>query len=114
MGKGGQNNTYKINGGGKGSACDSVPSRGSADMTRFLLLISRVTFFGGKALVSQYLSAMYSCKGTYIHSMLQEKKVQFFIQIYLFNKNKANLISKGGRDSGKGGANAPPPPPPPK
>jgi hypothetical protein len=35
-------------------------------MTRFLVLISRITFFGGKALVSQYLSAMYSCKGTYI------------------------------------------------
>ena len=78
MGKGGQNNTYKINGGGgKGSARDSAPSRGSGDMTRFLLLISRITFFGGKALVSQYLSAMYSCKGTYIHSMLQEKKIDF-------------------------------------
>ena len=36
-------------------------------MTRFLVLISRITFFfGEKALVSQYLSAMYSCKGTYI------------------------------------------------
>ena len=47
MGKGGQNNTYKINGGGKGSARDSAPSRGSGDMTRFLLFISRITFFGG-------------------------------------------------------------------
>ena len=65
-------------GGGKGSARDSAPSRGSGDMTRFLLLISRITFFGGKALVSQYLSAMYSCKGTYIHSMLQEKKKRLF------------------------------------
>ena len=35
-------------------------------MTRFLVLISRITFLGGKALVSQYPSAMYSCKGTYI------------------------------------------------
>ena len=56
MGKGGQNNTYEINGGGggggKGSERDSVPSRGSGDMTRFLVLISRITFFGGKVLVS--------------------------------------------------------------
>ena len=29
MVKGGQNNTYKINGGGKGSARDSAPSRGA-------------------------------------------------------------------------------------
>ena len=51
--RGGQNNTYKINGGGgggKGSACDSAPSRGSGDMTRFLLLISRITFFGGESI----------------------------------------------------------------
>ena len=50
--RGGQNNTYKINGGGggggKGSARDSAPSRGSGDMTRFLVLISRITFLGGK------------------------------------------------------------------
>ena len=65
-------------GGGKGNARDSAPSRGSGDMTRFLVLISRITFFGGKTLVSQYLSAMYSCKGTYIHSMLQEKKLTFY------------------------------------
>ena len=56
MVKGGQNNTYKINGGGggggggKGSAHNSVPSRGSGDMTRFLVLISRITFFGGESI----------------------------------------------------------------
>ena len=77
MGKGGQNNTYKINGGAKGVHAIVRLLGGSGDMTRFLLLISRITFFGGKALVSQYLSAMYSCKGTYIHSMLQEKKIDF-------------------------------------
>ena len=59
-------NKWGGGGGGKGSARDSAPSRGSGDMTRFLVLISRITFFRGKALVSQYLSAMYSCKGTYI------------------------------------------------
>ena len=72
MGKGGQNNTYKINGGGggggKGSARNSAPSRGSGDMTRFLVLISRITFWGGGGgSISITVSiCMYSCKGTYI------------------------------------------------
>ena len=55
MDMGGQNNTYeKTRGGGeggKGSERDSVSSKGSGGMTRFLVLISRIT----KALVSQYL-----------------------------------------------------------
>ena len=53
MGKGGAKQYLQNKwggGGGKGSACDSAPSRGSGDMTRFLLLISRITFFGGESI----------------------------------------------------------------
>ena len=67
MGKGGKTILTKKmggGGGGKGSEHDCAPSRGSGDMTRFHVLITRITFFEGKTLVSQYLSAMYNCTGT--------------------------------------------------
>ena len=52
MGKGGakQYLQNKWGGGGEGSERDSVPSRGSGDMTRFLVLTSRITFFGGESI----------------------------------------------------------------
>ena len=82
MGKGGAKQYLQNKWGGKGSARDSVPSRGSRDMTRFLVFISRITFLGGKALVSQYLSAMYSCKGTYTAKGVSQytpgKKLTFY------------------------------------
>ena len=44
---GGKTILMKKWGGGKGSEHDSAPSRGSGDMTRFLVFISRITFLGG-------------------------------------------------------------------
>ena len=67
MVKGGQNNTYGKNGGGrvKGSARNSARSRGSGGIPSHYLpsmymieVLSRIAFFGGEASVSQFMPAV--------------------------------------------------------